>query len=424
MVQWSSTEISLNLSTIKTGTQYCQASAGMAALCLIADANVPETDFIVQTNTYGMFLLENAPNVIYNSTVWLSPNKTFVFSLQNANGQATLTCSTSFDYKTNVVLQWANYFATSLSDPPPRASRKMASFSLGVYQSLVLHPTWPEQAVANEAAKAAFSLYLPAIDPSAVYNSFPKLPPDDATTVANYVTNLINVTLAYPALANNPVYAGPPPETPPQYLWTGTNPVLPNWSNVPYIANTYTTLPPSPFPTMDAEAKALVVPVTTAQLSIAQYFAGPPPPHMQKLLCNMVAQYDWSVLKFAKLLALTNMAMSDGGVFCWTTKFHYWGKRPFQLIYGLISRIPTPNFPGYTSGHSTFSGAWATILGAYVPDLKNISQFIADLSGISRLFGLIHLASDNVHGLSTGKAIANSILTNLETQIENNLIFV
>jgi hypothetical protein len=424
MVQWSSTEISLNLSTIKKGTQYCQASTGIAALCLIDDTKVPDTEFTVQTNQYGIYVLDNCPNVAYDSAKWLSPNKTFVFSLQSPNGKALLTCSTSYDYSTNVVLKWADYFGLSLSDPPPRASRRLASFSLAVYQSLVLHPNWLDQAVANEAAKAAFSHYLPAKDPSAVYNSFPKLPPADAATITAYVTNLITVTLAIPAIANNPVYAGPPPATPPQYLWTGTNPLLPNWSNVPYLANTYTTMPPSPFPTMDAEAQALVVPATTAQISIAQYFAPSPPVHMQHILCNLIAQYDWSVLKFAKLMALVNMSVSDGGVFCWTVKFLYWGKRPFQLVYGLIPRIPTPPFPGPTSGHSTFSGAWATVISALVPDLKNISEFVANLSGISRIYGLIHIEYDNVYGLSNGKAIANSILTNLETQIENNLVFV
>jgi len=49
-----------------------------------------------------------------------------------------------------------------------------------------------------------------------------------------------------------------------------------------------------------------------------------------------------------------------------------------------------PNFPSYISGHSTFSGAAATILGYIIPSKATMFNSMADEASLFRLYGAIH----------------------------------
>ena len=67
----------------------------------------------------------------------------------------------------------------------------------------------------------------------------------------------------------------------------------------------------------------------------------------------------------ARLFALLNVALADAGIACWDSKYHYSFWRPVQAIRAdtdpdWLPLLPTPPFPSYASGHSTFSGAAAT----------------------------------------------------------------
>jgi membrane-associated phospholipid phosphatase len=85
--------------------------------------------------------------------------------------------------------------------------------------------------------------------------------------------------------------------------------------------------------------------------------------------------------------------------------------------------IPTPPFPTYTSGHSTFSGAAAAILSAEIGDQisftdstkiaygfspRSFSSFdaYAKEAAVSRLYGGIHYNFDNDNGFICGQQIA------------------
>jgi membrane-associated phospholipid phosphatase len=89
----------------------------------------------------------------------------------------------------------------------------------------------------------------------------------------------------------------------------------------------------------------------------------------------------------------------------------------------------TPPFPEYTSGHSTFSGAGATVLAqvfgtdsiAFVGEsddapgiLRPYSGFwaAAEESGMSRIYGGIHFMSANVNGLAAGRAVGLEVVRN------------
>jgi membrane-associated phospholipid phosphatase len=101
------------------------------------------------------------------------------------------------------------------------------------------------------------------------------------------------------------------------------------------------------------------------------------------------------------------MAMHDAGVGCWEAKFHYFNPRPSQLDPSIKTQIGLPNFPSYTSGHSTFSAAAAAVLSYLFPSGAASFAGMRDEAGISRLYGGIHYPSD----IEAGKAHGNRIAT-------------
>ena len=64
-----------------------------------------------------------------------------------------------------------------------------------------------------------------------------------------------------------------------------------------------------------------------------------------------------------------------------------------------------PNFPSYTSGHSNFSGAAATVLTYLLPDRGTKFTDLANQAAMSRLYGAIHYRSDIEVGLQTGTKV-------------------
>src|SRR5262249_21301961 len=91
--------------------------------------------------------------------------------------------------------------------------------------------------------------------------------------------------------------------------------------------------------------------------------------------------------------------------------------------------LVTPPFPSYTSGHSTFSAAGATVLASFfgtddVPftttsdDLPGVTRSFASFSaaaheaGRSRIYGGIHWQFDNADGLASGAALGRLVSEN------------
>jgi hypothetical protein len=74
-----------------------------------------------------------------------------------------------------------------------------------------------------------------------------------------------------------------------------------------------------------------------------------------------------------------------------------------------------PNFPAYTSGHSTFSWAAATILAHIFPaDAANLSKQ-AEEASISRVYGGIHFPMDCDAGKFSGQKIGGFAVTRAQT---------
>jgi len=161
-----------------------------------------------------------------------------------------------------------------------------------------------------------------------------------------------------------------------------------------------------------AEVKRTVEHLTSAQLAIAQKWndgAGTysPPGHWNDVALEYVRDAKMSEVRAARVFALLNMAMHDAGVGCWEAKFHYFNPRPSQLDPSIKTQIGLPNFPSYTSGHSTFSAAGAAVLAYLFPSGAASFAGMRDEAGISRLYGGIHYPAD----IEAGKVHGNRIAT-------------
>jgi membrane-associated phospholipid phosphatase len=161
-----------------------------------------------------------------------------------------------------------------------------------------------------------------------------------------------------------------------------------------------------------AEVKRTVDHLTRAQLAIALKWndgAGTytPPGHWNDIAAEYVRDAKLSEVRAARAFALLNMAMHDAAVSCWEVKFHYFNPRPSQLDPSIKTPIGLPNFPSYSSGHSTFSAAAASVLSYLFPAGASSFNAMRDEAAISRLYGGIHYRSD----IEGGKAHGNRIAT-------------
>jgi hypothetical protein len=236
--------------------------------------------------------------------------------------------------------------------------------------------------------------------------------------------------------------------------------LLPHWGTVTRFSIPHGSdfRPPGP-PALDSEkyaaeyneVKALGAAVgstrTPEQQLIAFFWADghgteTPPGHWNSIAQRVAAELGNTMEENARLFALLNIAMADAAICAWDAKFAYFFWRPITAIHnGDIdgnpatpgdpawkSLIPTPPFPDYVSGHSTFSGAASTVLAMFyssddvaftigsdsVPGVtRDFTSFSAAATeaALSRLYGGIHFRSANEHGLTAGVAIGEWTFT-------------
>jgi hypothetical protein len=163
-----------------------------------------------------------------------------------------------------------------------------------------------------------------------------------------------------------------------------------------------------------------------------------PPGHWNMIAQDIARRKNLSLPECARLFALLNMAEADAGISCWETKYFYNVWRPETALRELnaklnphakvdpdfIPNMPSPPFPSYTSGHSTFSAAGARLLARFfgtddipfsvtsdglpgaVHTFKKLSDACTE-AGMSRVWGGIHTMSDNLQGQKAGREIAD-----------------
>jgi hypothetical protein len=238
--------------------------------------------------------------------------------------------------------------------------------------------------------------------------------------------------------------------TPPSFA---SNPLQPCWGQLrPFVLTSRDECAPPPPPAYSAEltselyALALEVyhtnlNLTDEQQTIALYWAdnagatGTPAGHWIAIVGQLARHQRLSLMAAAEAYARVGLAVADAFIGCWQTKYTYNLLRPVTYIQDLIDPtwlplLVTPNFPSYTSGHSTQSGAAATVLtdmfgvvtftDTLFPDHdlvppqapRSFTSFdeAAEEAAVSRLYAGIHYSSDNNNGLAQGRCIGQVIL--------------
>lgn len=187
---------------------------------------------------------------------------------------------------------------------------------------------------------------------------------------------------------------------------------------------------------------------TDEQSLIARYwsdfsYTSMPPGHWHLIAETIARDRDNTLAENARLFALISMAQADGAILCWEVKFLYNLWRPVTAIQradednnprteadkGWAQFLPSPPFPAYTSGHSTFSKASAQVLthfyGTDAITFTTSSDTVqgvfrtfdslavcADEVGMSRIYGGFHYMFDNVQGKATGGKIGDYVSAN------------
>jgi hypothetical protein len=164
-----------------------------------------------------------------------------------------------------------------------------------------------------------------------------------------------------------------------------------------------------------------------------------PPGHSYNLANIVIKTAQPDLFKAAETYARVGMAVADGFVNCWKTKYSYHCERPSTYVKNNIDPTwvqfwPEPPFPAFYSGHSVQSAASATVLedlygktfkitdnshvnrplsegfgGIY--QLRTFDSFwaTAEEAALSRFLGGIHTRQDNEIGLAEGRKIGTNI---------------
>lgn len=144
-----------------------------------------------------------------------------------------------------------------------------------------------------------------------------------------------------------------------------------------------------------------------------------PSGHWDAIAAEDFIKKNFSEVRWARNMALLNLSLMDAAVVCWDTKFYYFNPRPSQLNPKIKTLTGVPNFPAYISGHSTFSGAAATILGHIVPERAQDYSAMATEASLSRMYGGIHYRADCEVGLTVGKNVGNYAIERAKTDGAN-----
>jgi len=368
---------------------------------------------------------------------------------------------------------------------PPVASRALAILHTSIFDAIngiarayepyrVPSYTVPATASMDAAASAAAHRVLLALFPAqatmfdSLYAALLEPIPDSPqrTQGIEWGEAVATKILVWRSLDRSGTLVAPPANTGPG-AWIPTPPgfvpyLVPQWGHVTPFAleHGFDFRPPGP-PALDSatyardfnEVKALGAGVgssrTDEQSLIALFWADgagteTPAGHWNTIAREVSDHLDTPLLERARLFALLNVALADAAICAWDAKYTFAFWRPVTAIRngdldgndetevdpGWSSFIVTPPFPDYVSGHSTFSGAAATVLAVFygtddvgftamsdflpgvTREFTSFSQAAAE-AAMSRLYGGIHFRSANEDGLRAGVQIGAWVAANV-----------
>jgi membrane-associated phospholipid phosphatase len=371
----------------------------------------------------------------------------------------------------DVVTDWNNAALDAIRGghtAPPIASRSLAILHVSIYDAVngiartyepyLVQSAAPasasREAAASAAAHEALVNLFPANSSSfdALHTATLAAIPDGPQKVAGivwgeFVANQILASRAndgWDAIVLAPGGSGPGAwlPTPPAFLPY----LLPQWGFVlPFAMNNSSQFRPPGPPALDSqryaedynEVKELGAAVgstcTEDQTEIALFWADgagteTPPGHWNSIAQTIADAQGNTLEENARLFALLNIAMADAAICAWDAKYTFDFWRPVTAIafaepqLNWMSFIVTPPFPDYVSGHSTFSGAAATVLPLFygTEDLPFTtgSDFLpgvyrsfstcldaAEEAAVSRIYAGIHFRAASEDGLQAGVSI-------------------
>lgn len=167
-----------------------------------------------------------------------------------------------------------------------------------------------------------------------------------------------------------------------------------------------------------------------------------PPGHWNVIARDIVRQRNLDLDETARLFALINIAGADSGISCWESKYFYSTWRPETALREttenvnkdvkvnpqFIPNMASPAFPSYPSGHSTYTAAMShmlelclgtddvefTVTSDGLPGVIRTFKKISDARrevGMSRVWGGIHVMSDNIEGQKAGLKVADYVFS-------------
>lgn len=204
-------------------------------------------------------------------------------------------------------------------------------------------------------------------------------------------------------------------------------PMLPFFGNVttwnmdrPTLLSLRPPVPPQPgsaeFERSMDELRDIAKNRTREEFRIAAYWADgagsyTPPGHWNRKAAELIYEKQMNEIRAARVMALMTTAVQDAGISCWETKYYYLLPRPTEADPTVTTSTGIPNFPAYTSGHSTFSAAAAEVLAYLFPDKASEVQAMAKEASESRIYGCIHYRFDCEVGLEVGKKVGAYAVT-------------
>lgn len=414
-------------------------------------------------------------------------------TLLRAAGVAVL-CLISLAARADVVTEWNEAALEAIRvarTAPPPASRNLAMLHVAIYDAVngirrthepyFVHDKAPGAASIEAAASAAARRVLLALYPTQS-TAFDALYEEQIARVRGgpqlrfgvaWGEAVADATLAWRATDHSSDVVPYTPGTG-AGAWVPTAPgfaasLFPQWPGVRPFAmeGAGQFRPPAP-PALDSQewadeynltkeiGSATSATRTLQETEIARFWADgagtvTPPGHWNVIAQDVSGQQHLTLEQNARLFALLNIAEADAAIVSWDCKyaFNFW--RPITAIRngGLDARedtvaeagwtplLVTPPFPEYTSGHSTFSSAGATVLAAFFgrddvafttfsEDLPGVSRSFSSFSqaaleaGMSRIFGGIHFLSANRAGLSSGGQLGAFVAANFLKDLPGN----
>ena len=378
----------------------------------------------------------------------------------------------------DVVIDWNNAALDAIraeNTTPPIASRSLAILHVSIYDAVNGIARTNEQYLVPSAVPASASRL--AAGSAAAHQALVNLFPADASSFDALHTAILagipdsphkRAGIVWGEFVANQILAArandgsdavvPPPVGSGPGVWVPTPPaflpyLLPQWGFVaPFAMSSSSQFRPPGPPSLDSqqyaadyeEVKQLGAAVgstrTAEQSEIALFWADgrgteTPPGHWNSIAQTIADARGNTLEENARLFALLNIAMADAAICSWDAKYTFDFWRPVTAIafaepdLNWMSFIVTPPFPDYTSGHSTFSAAAATVLPLFygTEDLPFTtgSDFLpgvfrsfstcldaAEEAAASRIYGGIHFRSASEDGLQAGSSIGEWTVTN------------